>query len=247
MRGPAPWLSVVVPVLNEARTLPTLHARLHAVLDRLGRPWELLVVDDGSTDGSFELLRALRARDPALRVVRLDRNYGQHAAVLAGLSRARGEVVVTLDGDLQNPPEEIPRLLDRLAEGYELVAGYRVGRRDPWSRRLLSWGLNCCARLWLGPASRDWGCMLRAYRRPLVERMVASARGASFVPVLASRLARSAAEVPVGHAPRAAGRSRYGPARLLRLALALVAASRPTGGPSGHRRRPRYAVAEVLE
>lgn len=247
MSGPVPWLSVVVPVLNEAHTLPAFHARLRAVLDALGRPWELVVVDDGSTDGSFELLRALRARDPALRVVRLDRNYGQHAAVLAGLGRARGEVVVTLDADLQNPPEEIPRLLARLAEGYELVAGYRVGRCDSWGRRLLSWGLNRCARLWLGPASRDWGCMLRAYRRPLVDRMVVSARGACFIPVLASRLARSVAEVPVRHAPRAAGRSRYGAAALLRLAWTLLAAARPPAGPGRRRRPPRYTVAEVLE
>lgn len=245
MSAATPWLSVVVPALNEARTLPALHARLRDVLERLGRPWELIVVDDGSTDGSFELLRRLRAEDPRVRVVRLGRNCGQHAAVLAGLGRARGDVVVTLDADLQNPPEEIPRLLARLEEGYELVAGYRLHRHDSRSRRLLSWLLNRWTRWWLGPG-RDWGCMLRAYRRPLVERMLAGAGEPCFVPVLAGRLARSATEVAVSHAPRAAGRSRYGPARLLRLGLALLRTARGSALPVRGRSSTRDVV-EVLE
>lgn len=224
MRGPdtAPGLSIVIPVFNEARTLVDLHQRLARTLKDLAQPYEIIFVDDGSTDGSRGTLRALHEQDRTVRVIRFNRNYGQHAAVLAGMEWARGEVVVTLDADLQNPPEEIPRLLERLAEGVEVVGGWRVGRHDSWFRRLASWMVNRATSAVVGVPMRDYGCMLRAYRRSVVDRIVACQEISRFIPALANAFAASVAEVPVRHAPRREGRSRYGLLRLLRLNFDLL-------------------------
>src|SRR5207302_7149655 len=137
-----PALSVVIPVFNEARSLDPLHQRLTRTLEKLGRPYEIIFVDDGSRDESADVLRALRARDGAVRMIRFSRNYGQHAAVFAGMERARGEIVVTLDADLQNPPEEIPRLLAALVDGVDVVGGGRGSRRGPWVGRAAAWLAN---------------------------------------------------------------------------------------------------------
>jgi undecaprenyl-phosphate 4-deoxy-4-formamido-L-arabinose transferase len=222
MRREAPALSVVIPVFNEQRSLDDLHHRLVQTLKELGRTYEIVFVDDGSRDGSFELLRALRARDPLVRVVRFNRNYGQHAAVFAGMAYSSGDVVVTLDADLQNPPEEIPRLLERIDAGVEVVGGSRVSRRDHWFRRLGSWAINRVTSAVVGVRLRDYGSMLRAYRRPVVERILACPEISSFIPALAVSFAASAEEVPVAHAARHDGRSRYGPLRLLRLNFDLL-------------------------
>ena len=217
-----PTLSVVIPVFNEGRSLADLHARLGRTLKDLGEPYEVIFVDDGSRDDSADVLRALHAQDRAVRVLRFNRNYGQHAAVLAGLQRARGDVVVTLDADLQNPPEEIPRLLARVREGAEVVGGWRVDRDDPWPRRLASRVINRVTSLVVGVRMRDYGCMLRAYRRSVVDRIVAAPETCQFVPALANTLAASVAEIPVAHARREHGRSRYGLFRLLRLNFDLL-------------------------
>ncbi len=218
----SPELSVVVPVFNEAGTLVDLHARLVGTLKEIGRPYEVVFVDDGSTDASASVLNALHLEDAAVRVIRFNRNYGQHAAVLAGLAHARGEIVVTLDADLQNPPEEIPRLLARIDDGIEVVGGRRVGRRDPWLRRAASWAMNRVTSAVVGVRMRDYGCMLRAYRRPVVDQIVGCAEISRFIPALANIFAASVAEVPVAHAPRRDGRSRYGLFRLLRLTFDLL-------------------------
>jgi len=215
-------LSVVIPVFNEVTTLVDLHERLARTLEDLGRPWEIIFVDDGSTDGSADVLRALHAQDPAVRVVRFNRNYGQHAAVFAGMERARGDVVVTLDADLQNPPEEIPVLLRRLEEGADVVGGARVNRHDPWFRRLASRAVNRATSAIVGVRMTDYGCMLRAYRRPVVDQIVACHEISRFIPALANTFAGSVAEVPVEHAPRREGRSKYGLLRLLRLNMDLM-------------------------
>jgi len=215
-------LSVVIPVFNEVTTLVDLHERLARTLEDLGRPWEIIFVDDGSTDGSADVLRALHAQDPAVRVVRFNRNYGQHAAVFAGMERARGDVVVTLDADLQNPPEEIPVLLRRLEEGADVVGGARVNRHDPWFRRLASRAVNRATSAIVGVRMTDYGCMLRAYRRPVVDEIVACHEISRFIPALANTFAGSVAEVPVEHAPRREGRSKYGLLRLLRLNMDLM-------------------------
>jgi len=221
-QGAIPALSVVIPLFNEARTLVDLHQRLVRTLKDVGQPYEIVFVDDGSTDGSPGILRALHEQDRAVRVIRFNRNYGQHVAVLAGMERARGEVVVTLDADLQNPPEEIPRLLERIAEGVEVVGGCRVGRHDSWFRRVASWLVNRATSTVIGIRMRDYGCMLRAYRRSVVDQIVACQEISRFIPALANTFAASVAEVPVRHAPRREGRSRYSLLRLLRLNFDLL-------------------------
>ncbi|PYO17387.1 MAG: glycosyltransferase, partial [Candidatus Rokuibacteriota bacterium] len=215
-------ISVVIPVFNEAKSLGDLHDRLTQTLKQLGQSHEIIFVDDGSRDGSTDILRALHTQDRAVRVIRFNRNYGQHAAVSAGMERARGDVIVTLDADLQNPPEEIPRLLAALTDGVDVVGGRRVSRRDPLFRRLASWVVNRVTSAVVGVRMRDYGCMLRAYRRSVVDRMLACDGGSHFIPALANTFATSVAEVPVDHGPRQHGSSRYGLLRLLRLNFDLL-------------------------
>jgi len=215
-------ISVVIPVFNEAKSLGDLHNRLTQTLKQLGQSHEIIFVDDGSRDGSTDILRALHTQDRAVRVIRFNRNYGQHAAVSAGMERARGDVIVTLDADLQNPPEEIPRLLAALTDGVDVVGGRRVSRRDPLFRRLASWVVNRVTSAVVGVRMRDYGCMLRAYRRSVVERMLACDGGSHFIPALANTFATSVAEVPVDHGRRQHGSSRYGLLRLLRLNFDLL-------------------------
>ena len=256
MSAPTPLaLSIVIPVFNEAQSLGQLHARLSRTLKAIGRSYEIVFVDDGSRDESADVLRRLHARDGAVRVIRLARNYGQHAALLAGLERARGEIIVTLDADLQNPPEEIPRLLTALVNGVDVVGGRRVSRRDPWTRRAASWLVNRAASAAVGVRLRDCGCMLRAHRRPVIERILAFPGSRRYLPVLAAAFAPSMTEIPVAHSAREHGRSKYGPLRLLRLTLDLcvqVLAVKPLGARAGClarevRRGPCYLIAEVLE
>lgn len=215
-------LSVVIPVYNEERNLEALYARLTPVLDRTGRPYEVIFVDDGSADRSLDVLRRLHVAHRAVRVIALNRNYGQHAAVFAGLDHARGDVIVTLDADLQNPPEEIPRLLAEVGAGHDVVGGWRRNRRDPSIRRCLSWCMNRLTSCMVGVRMRDCGCMLRAYRREVVDALRGCREISSFVPALANSFARSPVEIPVDHDSRADGRSHYGPFRLMRLALDLM-------------------------
>ena len=166
--------------------------------------------------------RASSASRNSLRVIRFNRNYGQHAAVFAGMERARGDVIITLDADLQNPPEEIPRLLERLGEGHDVVGGARVTRHDPWFRRAASRAVNRATSAIVGVRMTDYGCMLRAYRRSVVEHIVSCQEISRFIPALANTFAASVSEVPVEHAPRRAGRSKYGLLRLLRLNMDLM-------------------------
>lgn len=215
-------LSVVVPVYNEAPTLHKLHERLSATLQSLGRAYEIIYVDDGSGDGTNGLLREIHRRDPKAKVIAFNRNYGQHAAVLAGFATARGEVIITLDGDLQNPPEEIPRLLEKIEEGHDVVGGWRKGREDTLFRRICSLMINRVTSLIVGVRMRDYGCMLRAYRRPVIEQVCRSQEASSFIPALANCFAGSVAEIPVAHSARKSGRSKYTPFRLLRLNFDLL-------------------------
>jgi undecaprenyl-phosphate 4-deoxy-4-formamido-L-arabinose transferase len=221
--GPiAPSVSVVVPVYNEEANLDPLYARLAPVLEQSGRRYEVIFVDDGSTDRSLEKLRRLQHAHAAVRVISLNRNYGQHAAVFAGLDHARGDVIVTLDADLQNPPEEIPRLLAEVDRGHDVVGGWRRRRRDSLFRRLLSRGMNRLTSFMVGVRMQDYGCMLRAYRREVVQVLRGCRETSSFIPALANSFARSPVEVPVAHEERATGHSSYGPFGLLRLALDLM-------------------------
>jgi len=220
--GKASYLSVVIPIYNEEVTIERLHERLSRVLEPLGKSYEIIYIDDGSTDGTRAILQRLHSKDPNVKVIVFNRNYGQHAAVVAGFERAGGEIIVTLDGDLQNPPEEIPKLLEKIQEGYDVVGGWREGRQDSLVRRLPSFLINQVASLIVGVKMKDYGCMLRAYRREVVERICQCQEISSFIPVLANSFAGSVAEIPVAHSPRTSGRSKYTPFRLLRLNFDLL-------------------------
>src|SRR2546426_1353460 len=213
----APAASIVIPVFNEEGGLPQLHARIGAVLDALDRPAEVIYVDDGSSDRSLEELLVIQAEDSRVVVVSLARNAGQHAAVLAGFAHSRGAVVVTLDADLQNPPEEIPRLLATVDAGHDVVGTWRESRADPALRRLVSGGISWLISRSVGVPIRDCGSMLRAYRRDVVDQIVRTAERAPFIPVLAAWVASSPTDIPSRHAPRAAGESHYSVLRFMRL------------------------------
>lgn len=215
-------LSVVIPIFNEAENLPLLHQRLTQTLVQLGRPYEVWYVDDGSSDRSLEIVRSLAADDSRVGVIELTRNFGQHAAVLAGFAAAQGEMVVTLDGDLQNPPEEIPRLVGKLEEGYEVVGGWREDRQDPAYRRLASDLINDLTSVTVGVKMNDYGCMLRAYRRDIVRQIIECDERSSFIPALANSLAKRTAEIQVGHSDRWSGRSKYTLMKLMRLSFDLI-------------------------
>jgi undecaprenyl-phosphate 4-deoxy-4-formamido-L-arabinose transferase len=207
-----PWLSVVVPVFDEERSLHELHRRLAAVLELLPQRSEIIFVDDGSTDRSSLVLENIRESDPRVTVVELAYNSGQHAAILAGFHVSRGEVVVTLDADLQNPPEEIPKLLEKIRDGFQVVGGVRQERKDFLSRRVLSTFVRAVAN-----GASDYGCMLRAYRREVVQRVLRCRERSIFVPALAAKFARRVIDVPVVHEQRRFGRSRYSMLRLMQL------------------------------
>jgi undecaprenyl-phosphate 4-deoxy-4-formamido-L-arabinose transferase len=217
-----PHLSVVIPVFNEEENLPELLDRLTATLVPLGKTYEIVLVNDGSRDGSLAFLRDASARDPHLVVVDFNRNYGQHAAVFAGFESSRGEVVVTLDADLQNPPEEIPKLVAKMEEGFDVVGSVRVHRRDSLLRRAASRVINRLTVLSTGAQLSDYGCMLRAYRRPVVDLLASSREISTFIPVLADQFAGRVTEVPVAHDERRHGASKYSLWKLIRLQFDLT-------------------------
>src|SRR5208283_1134978 len=214
-------VSIVVPVYNEAANLDALWRRLGAVVARIAG-CEVVFVDDGSRDNSLAMLQEIAAEHGAVRVVELARNFGQHAALLAGFRECRGEVIVTLDADLQNPPEEIPRLLEAIAAGNDVVGGWRSARQDQAYRRLASRLHNRITSLIVGVPMHDYGCMLRAYRRHIIDTVVACDEKTAFVPALANSFAKRVAEIPVAHAERAGGESKYGLFKLAHLSLNLV-------------------------
>ncbi|MGH9443795.1 MAG: glycosyltransferase [Thermoanaerobaculia bacterium] len=215
--------SVVIPIYNEEENLPLLLSRLIPVLDSTGRRFEILFVDDGSRDGSLPLLKAF-AREQAgrVRVLELARNFGQHPAILAAFQQSRGDVVVTLDADLQNPPEEIPKLLAKMDEGYDVVGGIRRNRHDSFFRRIASRMVNRVTGAITGMKLSDYGCMLRAYSREVVEEINSCEENATFIPALAQSFSRRPTEVEVAHAERAAGASKYSLYRLVRLNFDLM-------------------------
>ena len=216
-------ISLVIPVYNEEGNLPLLMNRIRPVMSALRRPWELILVDDGSRDRSLEILKGFTVH-PEVRVVELTRNYGQHAAILAGFSIVRGGIVVTLDADLQNPPEEIPRLIDAMEEGgFDVVGTIRRGRKDSLLRIVPSRIVNMVARKITGVRMTDWGCMLRAYRRTVVERMIACHEHATFIPALATHFGKRVTEIEVTHEERHGGKSNYPLRKLINLQFDLVA------------------------
>jgi dolichol-phosphate mannosyltransferase len=218
-------LSVVVPVRNEERSVALLYDELAAALDPLDEAWEAVFVDDGSTDGSFAALTRLHAAAPNVRVVRLRRNFGKAAALMAGFDQSQGDTIVTIDGDLQDDPSEIPRLLAKLDEGFDLVTGWKTRRRDPLTRRVLSRIFNAVTSRFSGVRLHDMNCGLKAYRAEVVRGLRIYGELHRFVPVLAHYRGYRVAELPVNHRPREHGRSRYGPERYLRGFLDLLTVS----------------------
>jgi len=216
-------LSVVIPVFNEADNLVPLYERLLLVLTGLRLRWELLFVDDGSTDGSYDALRGICDRDARCSVIRFRRNFGQTAALAAGFDAAGGAIIVTLDGDGQNDPNDIPRLVAKIVEGYDLVNGWREKRQDPFlNRRLPSQAANAVISLITGVRLHDFGCSLKAIRREFAKELKLYGEMHRFIPAIAMQLGARIVEIPVAHHPRRAGKSKYGIGRTFRVVLDLL-------------------------
>ncbi|WP_053146189.1 undecaprenyl-phosphate 4-deoxy-4-formamido-L-arabinose transferase [Erwinia billingiae] len=216
-------VSIVIPVFNEQDSLPELIRRTSEACSQLSMAWEILLVDDGSSDRSPEMLTAA-AEEPGSHVVAvlLNRNYGQHSAIMAGFNHVSGDLIITLDADLQNPPEEIPRLVAKAQEGYDVVGTVRQNRQDSWFRKRASRLINNLIQRTTGKAMGDYGCMLRAYRRHIIDAMLNCHERSTFIPILANTFARRAIEIPVLHAEREFGDSKYSLMKLINLMYDLV-------------------------
>jgi len=220
---PAPYLSVIVPIYNEEDNLPPLHRDILTTIEKLTCSYEIIYVDDGSTDGGLDRIKSLAANDKATAIIQLRRNFGQTAAISAGIDHSRGQVVVCLDADLQNDPADIPRLLAKLEEGYDLVSGWRVNRQDHWLWRksvssIANWIISRITDLKL----HDYGCTLKAYRRDLLNHIRLYGQMHRFIPALASMVGAKVAEIPVNHRPRIHGKSKYGLGRTFSVVLDLL-------------------------
>ncbi len=213
-------ISIVIPAYNEEENIPILYEKLRSVLEGLGREYEVIFVDDGSTDGTWERLKEIAQRDKKVKLIRFRRNYGQTAAMYAGFQHAKGEVIITMDADLQNDPEDIPRLLQELDKGYDIVSGWRKDRKDPFlSRRLPSMIANWVISKATGVELHDYGCTLKAYRADIIKRLELYGDMHRFLPALTKRLGAKITELPVKHHPRIYGRSKYGIGRTIRVIL----------------------------
>ena len=220
---PAPAVSVVIPVFNEEESVDLLCEKLHASLSTLGRSYEIILVDDGSSDRTWEKLVAQSRRVPHLRAIRFRRNFGQTAAMSAGFHAARGEVIVTLDADLQNDPSDIPRLLERMDQGFDVVSGWRKNRQDTFiNRKLPSIIANGLISRMTGVALHDYGCTLKAYRRDVIRNVHLYGEMHRFIPALASWVGGRLDEVVVTHHARQFGTSKYGISRTFRVILDLL-------------------------
>lgn len=216
-------LSVIIPIRNEAPNIPRLHAELTTALARVGRPYEIIAVDDGSTDESFETLVRCQQGDPYLRIIRFRRNFGQTAAFAAGFAHARGRVIVTTDGDLQNDPADIPRVVDELDHGYDIVCGWRKNRQDAWlTRRVPSTIANALISAATGVKLHDYGCSLKVFRAEVVKPLKLYGEMHRFLPAIASELGVQISEIVVHHRSRQHGQSKYGLSRTLRVVLDLI-------------------------
>ncbi|WP_099119470.1 undecaprenyl-phosphate 4-deoxy-4-formamido-L-arabinose transferase [Xenorhabdus cabanillasii] len=216
-------VSVVIPVYNEEESLPQLLERTISACQQLEQKYELILVDDGSRDSSADILTQV-AEDPKNHVIAilLNRNYGQHSAIMAGFHQADGDLIITLDADLQNPPEEIPRLVKTAEEGYDVVGTRRANRQDPWFRKTASKIINAMITKATGRSMGDYGCMLRAYRRHIVRAMLQCHERSTFIPILANTFARKTIEIDVAHAEREFGDSKYSFMKLINLMYDLL-------------------------
>ncbi len=218
-----PLISVVIPLYNEEEAIDELYRQLTAALEAYGAPYEVIVADDGSTDGSFEKLSAIHQRDPRWRIIRFRRNFGQTAGFSAGFDRARGEVILTIDADLQNDPADIPKLMAKIDEGYDIVSGWRVDRQDTFlTRKLPSMVANRLISHSTNVQLHDYGCSLKAYRADVVKNINLYGELHRFIPAMASGYGVRVAEAPVNHRAREHGKSKYGISRTFRVLLDLM-------------------------
>lgn len=216
-------LSLVIPLYNESETIPLLYADVHQALESLAVPYEVIIIDDGSTDDSFARLTAIHGRDPHWQIIRFRRNFGQTAGIAAGFAAARGEIIVTMDADLQNDPQDIGKLLAKMDEGYDIVSGWRVQRKEPFfTRRLPSMMANRLISWTTGVRLHDYGCSLKAYRRDVVKQVHLYGDLHRFIPALASQMGVIVTEIPVNDRPRQHGKSKYGINRTLKVFLDLI-------------------------
>ena len=216
-------ISIIVPIYNEQDSLANLYEQVSDVLQALNRPWELILVNDGSTDRSKDRLDELSARDTAVKVVSLRRNFGQTAAMMAGLDYARGDIIIPMDGDLQNDPRDIPRLLDKLEEGFDVVSGWRKDRKDsPVKRVFLSRLANSIISFISGVSLHDYGCSLKVYRKDVIKNIKLYGEMHRFIPIYASWFGARITEIPVTHHPRRHGQSKYGVERTLKVIFDLM-------------------------
>ncbi|HKR62069.1 MAG TPA: glycosyltransferase family 2 protein [Pyrinomonadaceae bacterium] len=221
--GEGPEISIFLPVYNEEPNLPPLHAKLNEALNKLGRSAEIVFVDDGSTDQSLKVLREIAAQDERVRVVALKRNYGQTAAMAAGIDAARGRVLIPMDADLQNDPADIVRLLDKLDEGYDVVSGWRKNRQDKLVTRKIPSMLANRLISWIGGVPlHDYGCSLKAYRRESLQDVKLYGEMHRFIPIYASWAGARVAEIPVEHHARTMGKSKYGLSRTIKVIFDLM-------------------------
>jgi glycosyltransferase involved in cell wall biosynthesis len=215
--------SIIIPMYNEEKNVQPLYSAIKPVLAEMNMPCEIVFIDDGSEDGTFEALRAINAADPMCRVIHFRRNFGQTAAMAAGFAHARGGIIVTLDGDLQNDPADIPVLLAKVAEGYDVVSGWRVHRKDKFlTRRVPSICANWLISRITGVKLHDYGCTLKAYRREVAQNIGLYGEMHRFIPAIASWMGINVAEIAVNHHPRQHGKSKYGLSRTLRVILDLI-------------------------
>lgn len=216
-------VSVVIPIHDEEESLTQLYEGVKGVLETLDNSWELIFIDDGSTDTSLEILKTIQNSDVRVRVIQLRRNFGQTAAMAAGFDCAQGEIIVTMDGDLQNDPTDIPRLLKKLDEGYDIVSGWRKDRKDSFLTKSLPSKLSNKLASWLtGVHLHDYGCTLKAYRREVIEKINLYGELHRYIPAVASSIGADVAEIDVKHYPRLHGKSKYGMGRLMRGFLDLI-------------------------
>mgnify|MGYP002381720732 FL=1 len=223
LEQPAPRISIVIPLYNEEESIPALWEGLDKAIAHYGQPAEVIIIDDGSKDRSFALLREIAARDPRFTIIRFRRNFGQTAGFAAGFAQARGEVVITMDADLQNDPMDIPKLMAKMDEGYDIVSGWRKDRQDRFiDRKLPSMMANRLISNVTDVRLHDYGCSLKAYRRDVLQYVHLYGELHRFIPALASQVGGTVAEVPVNHRARQFGRSKYGISRTIRVMLDLI-------------------------
>ncbi|NVN98477.1 MAG: glycosyltransferase [Geobacteraceae bacterium] len=217
-----PYISIVIPVYNEEGNLENLFARLYPVMKGTGKPFEIIFTDDGSRDRSLAILKGKTADHPEVRIVEFNGNFGQHMAILAAFEVSRGEIVITLDADLQNPPEEIPKLVAEIEKGHDVVGSIRQKRQDTFFRKSASRMVNIATRKMTGMKMTDYGCMLRAYHRNIINNINQCREASTFIPALAQTFASSPSEVEVAHAERLEGESKYSLYSLVRLNFDLM-------------------------